>query len=70
MPAFCPCSADDALEQVGAGTHRLGDQEEVGVDVEPGGGRRVATNLGVEQVSGVALALEGELVVALDLGVG
>ncbi len=70
MPALRPGSVDGALEQVGAGAHRLGDHEQVGVGGEPSGDRRVAPDLGVEQVGGVALTLEGELVVALHLGVG
>jgi hypothetical protein len=57
------------LEQVGAGAHRLGDHEQVRVGVESDGGRRVAPDLGVELLGGIALTLQGELVVALHLGV-
>ena len=57
MPALRPGSANDALEQVPAGAHWLGDPEQVGVGPEPGGGCRVAAHLDVEKIGGVTLPL-------------
>jgi hypothetical protein len=57
VPALRPGSANDALEQVPAGAHWLGDPEQVGVGCEPGLGGRVAAHLDVEEVGGVTLPL-------------
>ncbi len=60
----------DLLEQVGSSGDRLGDAEEVGMLAAPLERKGIAAHLGVEEVRGVALPAQGELVEALDLSVG